>query len=444
MAQRVFVVDKNEQPLMPCHPARARMLLKKGRAEIVKHDPFTIMILDREGGEMQNVQVKIDPGSKTTGIAIVADFERGPRCIWAAELKHRGQQVHLAMLKRSQLRHGRRSRKTRYRPPRFKNRRRRKGQLPPSLQNPVNNILTWVERLSRLAPVTHLAMELAKFDTQKMRYPEISGIEYQQGTLQGYNVREYLLIKENHQCAYCGIKGVPLEVEHIIPKGRQGGSHRVDNLTIACGPCNCKKGNRTAAEFGYPHIQAQAQRPLRDAVVINTTRWSLYEQLQATGLPLEVGTGARTKYNRTCQGYPKTHWLDAVCVGESGADVFVHPNMKPLLIQATGRGSRQMCRVDKYGFPRTEAKRFKRVHGFQTGDRIKAVVPTGKKAGTYIGRVTVRTSGYFNIKTAHETAQGISYRYCRLLQRSDGYTYQYEKGNWRSPTTSGNDFRAEC
>ncbi|MCI0714512.1 MAG: RNA-guided endonuclease IscB [Chloroflexi bacterium] len=427
MEQRVFVVDQYKQPLMPCHPARARMLLKQGRATIVKRFPFAIMLIDREGGETQAVQVKVDPGSKTSGIAVVANFERGPRCIWAAELKHRGQRIRDNLLKRQQLRRGRRSRKTRYRKPRFDNRHRPRDWLPPSLQSLVDNILTWVKRLRRLTPVTHLAMELTRFDTQKMQNPEISGVEYQQGTLQGYEAREYLLEKWGHQCAYCGITDVPLEVEHIIPKDR-GGSHRVSNLAIACKPCNQKKGNQTAAEFGFPEIQAQAKQSLKDAAVVNATRWSLHKQLKAAGLPLEVGTGARTKYHRIQQGYPKTHWRDAVYVGESGKQVFVQPALQPLLIQATGRGSRQMCRVDKYGFPRTGAKRVKRVHGFQTGDMVKAVVTQGKKAGTYVGRVVIRASGYFSIKTAHEMIQGISYRYCQLQHRSDGYVYQYAKG----------------
>ncbi|MCI0711857.1 MAG: RNA-guided endonuclease IscB [Chloroflexi bacterium] len=420
--QRVLVVDKNKNPLMPCHPARARQLLKQGKAAVLRQQPFTIILFEREGGETQETQVKIDPGSKTTGIALVADFKRGLRCIWASELEHRGRRIRDNLLKRQQLRRGRRSRKTRYRQPRFDNRRKPPGWLPPSLQSWVANILTWVSRLRRFVPVTHLAMELTKFDTQKMQNPEISGIEYQQGTLQGYNVREYLLEKWGHHCVYCGITGVPLEVEHIIPEAR-GGSDRVPNLTIACGPCNRKKGTMTAAEFGYPEIQAQASKPLKDAAAINATRWELYKQLKATGLPLVVGTGARTKYNRIRQSYPKTHWLDAVCVGESDADVFVHPALKPLIITATGRQSRQMCRVDKYGFPRTSAKQNRMVKGFQTGDRVKAVVTQGKKMGTYTGRVTVRTLGYFNIKTAHEMVQGIHYQYCHLQHRSDGYVY---------------------
>ncbi|MCI0710798.1 MAG: RNA-guided endonuclease IscB, partial [Chloroflexi bacterium] len=268
----------------------------------------------------------------------------------------------------------------------------------------------------------HLAMELTRFDTQKMQNPEITGIQYQQGTLQGYEVREYLLEKWGRHCVYCGVTDVPLEVEHIVPKTR-GGSHRVSNLTIACEPCNREKGNRTAAEFGYPEIQAQAKQPLKAAAAINATRWALYEQLKATGLPIEIDTGARTKYNRIRQGYSKIHWMDAVCVGDSGEQVFVPETMRPLIITATGRQSRQMCRVDKYGFPRTSAKQQRTVKGFQTGDRVKAVVTQGKRTGTYIGRVAVRASGFFNIKTATETIQGIGYQYCQPHHRCDGYAY---------------------
>ncbi|MEO1643878.1 MAG: RNA-guided endonuclease IscB, partial [Chloroflexota bacterium] len=379
--QHVFVVDKTKEPLMPCHPARARELLKKGKAAVFRQYPFTIILLEREGGDTQETQVKVDPGSKTTGLAVVANFKRGLRCIWAGELTHRGLQIRDNLLKRRQLRRGRRSRKTRYRQPRFENRSRPKGWLAPSLKSRVDNVLTWVQRLMRFVPVTHLAQELVRFDTQAMQNPEISGVEYQQGALMGYEVREYLLEKWGRTCAYCGIRDVPLEIEHIIPKSR-GGSNRVSNLTLACHACNQEKGNQTAIEYGFPKIQAQAKKPLRDASAINSTRWALFEQLKQLGLPLEVGTGGRTKYNRRQQNYPKTHWLDAVCVGESGEAVFMHDMLSPLIITAMGRQSRQMCRVDKYGFPRTSAKGTRMVKGFQTGDMVKAVVTKGKKIGT--------------------------------------------------------------
>jgi len=132
---------------MPCHPARARTLLRKGRARVLRKYPFTIILLDREGGYTQATQIKIDPGSKRSGIAIVGDFKRGLRCIWAAELTHRGHQIRDNLLRRRQLRRSRRSRKTRYRQPRFANRTRPRGWLPPSLQSRVDNLATWLNRL---------------------------------------------------------------------------------------------------------------------------------------------------------------------------------------------------------------------------------------------------------------------------------------------------------
>ena len=442
---KVFVLDTNKQPLQPTHPARARQLLKKGKAAVYRRYPFSIIlkyevsdfvfdaiwngVKDTEA-EIQPLRLKIDPGSKTTGLAILND--RSGEVVWAAELQHRGWQIKSALDSRRATRRSRRHRKTRYRKPRFNNRRQPKGWLPPSLMSRVYNIQTWVERLRRYCPIRAISLELAKFDTQQMENPEISGVEYQQGELFGYEVREYLLEKFGRKCAYRGAENVPLrqaeggrcflQVEHIIPKARNG-SNRVSNLTIACTKCNQRKGNQTAKEFGHPKVQAQAKKPLRDAAVLNATRWKIYHRLQNECLPVEIDTGGRTKFNRTQRSLPKTHWLDATCVGESTPEIIKVEGIQPLVIVATGRGSRQMCRVDKYGFPRTSAKNFKRVHGFQTGDIVKAIVRTGKKAGVYIGRVAIRSTGSFNIKTKNGTVQGISYRCCQLIQQLDGYTY---------------------
>jgi len=428
---KVFVIDTNKQPLHPCHPARARQLLKKGKAAVYRNYPFTIIlkyeVSDTGGGEgqalhlFQPLRLKIDPGSKTTGLAIVNDATGD--VVFAAELEHRGAQIKKSLDSRRAIRRSRRNRKTRYRKPRFKNRRRPKGWLPPSLMSRIYNIETWIRRLRQLCLIIDISLELVKFDTQAMANPEISGVEYQQGELSGYEVREYLLEKFGRKCAYCGAENVPLQIEHIVPKAR-GGTDRVSNLTLACEPCNLRKGNQTAEEFGHPKVQAFASKPLKDAAAVNATRWALYRRIESTGLPLEVGTGGRTKYNRSVRKLPKTHWLDATCVGASTPQVLKIEGIRPLNIIAAGHGSRQMCRVDKYGFPRTTAKQFKRVHGFQTGDIVKAVVPTGKKAGIYIGRVAIRATGNFNIKTKSGTVQGISYRYCQLVQRLDGYTYE--------------------
>jgi len=430
----VFVLDKQKRPLMPCSEKRARLLLQRGRAVVVRLAPFTIRLKDRVGGETQPLRVKLDPGSRTTGIAVVresesvdpeaGEVERTAHVLWLGEIEHRGQDIHKALEKRRHYRRARRCRKTRYRASRFLNRTRPEGWLPPSLQHRVDTTTNWVARLRHLAPVTAISQELVRFDTQLMQNPEISGVEYQQGTLAGYEVREYLLEKFHRTCAYCGAKNVPLEIEHIVPRSK-GGSNRPSNLTLACHPCNERKGSQNVEVFlasspdRLKRIQAQAKAPLRDAAAVNATRWALFAALKATGLPVETGSGGRTKYNRSRLEIPKTHPLDAACVG--AVDQVQGWNRPVLAIQATGRGT--YCRTNAFdnGFPRGYYTRQKRLHGFQTGDWVRADVPKGKKAGVHIGRVQVRKTGSFNIRLPSHRVQGISHRYCQVLQRADGY-----------------------
>ncbi len=423
----VFVVDQQQRPCSPIHPGRARHLLNRGRAAVYHRFPFTLIL--KEGArvaEPEPLRVKIDPGSKTTGLAVVNDVSG--QVVWAAEVTHRGQQVKARLDQRRACRRSRRSHHTRYRPARFLNRRRRAGWLPPSLESRISNTLTWVERLRRWCPVGALSLELVKFDTQLLQNAEISGVEYQQGELAGYEIREYLLEKFGRKCAYCKATNVRVQIEHIVPKARDG-SNRVSNLTIACKPCNDAKGKRTAAEFGYPEIQAQARAPLRDAAAVNATRWALYHRLATLGLPLETGTGGRTKWNRTTRDLPKTHWLDAVCVGASTPKRLDVRGIVPLLITAMGRHSRQMCRTNAAGFPDKRAKATSVVGGFRTGDLVRASVPASSvKAGVYVGRLAVRASGSCNVKTARGTIEGIHVRYCQPLQRGDGYTYDQKGG----------------
>ncbi len=137
-----------------------------------------------------------------------------------------------------------------------------------------------------------------------MQNPELVGIEYQQGELAGYEVREYLLEKFGRRCVYCGKENVPLEVEHIVPLSR-GGSNRVSNLALACRPCNQAKGTQTAEEFGHPAVAAQASRPLKDAAVVNATRYFLLSYLKYPGFAVECSTGARTK--NPFQNSPQRH-----------------------------------------------------------------------------------------------------------------------------------------
>ena len=424
--QRVFVVGPDQMPLMPCRPVRARYLLTRKRAAVLRHFPFTIILKDMpQTQDTQPLRVKIDPGSKTTGLAVVHD--QTGEVVWAAEVTHRGEQIRDHLTKRRANRSNRRQRKTRYRPARCQNRRRPKGWLPPSLKSRMDNILTWVARLIARCPIGSISQELVRFDTHALQHPEIEGIEYQQGTLFGYEVREYLLEKFGRTCAYCQQTGVPLQIEHIVPKAR-GGSNRVTNLTLACAKCNQQKGTQTAEEFGHPEVQKRAHKPLKDAAAVNSTRWVLYGSLQGLGLPVETGTGGRTKYNRSLRQLPKTHWLDAACVGASTPEHLRWKPVVPLLITATGRHSRQMCKlVNKQGKPfhMSTPKEASVVGGYRSGDMVRAIVPAQyKTAGTHVGKIGIRSSGSCDIWTRAGRVAGVHYRYFQPLHRKDGYMYQ--------------------
>ncbi len=313
----VLVLDTNKTPLIPCKPSMATKLLKSGKAAVYRRFPFVI-ILKKEctPSKQAQIELKIDPGSQTTGLALVQD----DKVIWVAELNHRGSLLKKKLDSRRASRRLRRSR-LRYRKPRFLNRTRPKGWLAPSLEHRVLTTLTWVKRLIKFAPVDSIAMELVRFDTQKLEAPEISGIEYQQGELLGYEIREYLLEKWGRKCTYCSKENIPLQVEHIVPKAKNG-SNRISNLCLACAKCNQKKGTQSIEQFLAKKpsllkaILAQAKRPLRDAAVVNATRWKLFNCLKKTGLPVTTGTGGQTKFNRQKFGLEKTHFYDAACVGQ--------------------------------------------------------------------------------------------------------------------------------
>lgn len=425
---KVFVLDTNLQQLNPVHPGRARTLLSSGKAAVYRRYPFTIVLkVAIEEPVVEPLRVKIDPGAKTTGMAVVNDATG--EVVFAAEVTHRGFAIKSSLDDRRGVRRGRRNRHTRYRAPRFDNRPKPKGWLPPSLQSRIANVTTWVQRFMRYCPIAAISMELVKFDTQLMENPEISGVEYQQGTLAGYEVREYLLHKWNRSCTYCGKTDIPLQVEHIHPRAN-GGTNRISNLCLACEKCNIAKGTKDIKDFLKKKpdllrkILAQAKAPLRDTAAVNATRWELFRRLQSVGLPIECGSGGLTKYNRTMRKLPKTHWIDAACVGKSTPETLQITTVKPLLIKAVGSGTRQMCQTDKYGFPKQHRQRRKKYFGFQTGDMVRAIIPEGrsKYAGIYTGKITVKASGTFKMRVNGKDIP-VNHKYCTALHRQEGYQY---------------------
>ena len=428
---RVFVLSRDGSPLMPCHAARARELLREGRAVVVRRYPFVIRLKHNPNQSgSQSVAIKLDPGAKTTGIALVRLSSSAHIVLHLSELTHRGVSVRESLDRRRAFRRNRRARKTRYRTPRFNNRTRRGGWLAPSLQSRVDNVTSWVARYRRWAPITALTLETVRFDTQKFVNPEISGVEYQRGTLFSYELREYLLEKFEHACVYCGTANAPLEIGHVHPRSR-GGTMSPGNLVVACRGCNQAKGNQSVEDFlahepeRLKRIKNELQSPLKAAAAVNATRKKILSELFKTHLPVQVSSGGKTRFNRARLTIPKTHALDAACTGDMPE--LLGWRMPVLAIKAAGRGSYQRTRLDTYGFPRGYLTRQKRAKGFQTGDIVRASVTKGKKAGVYIGRVAIRASGSFNIQTATATIQGVSYKHCRRIQRADGYSYAIAK-----------------
>lgn len=354
----VFVLDKRGNPLMPCTEKRARLLLERGRARVHRVMPFVIRLTDRfaENSGFQPVAVKVEPGSRVTGMAVVRERSTDAVVLNLFELMHRGRQISEALTARSNFRRRRRSENLRYRPPRFHHLRRSDGWIAPSIRHRVEATFNWVRRLCRWAPVARLASELVRYTAPPSEAEE---------TLNELSAEEFMVT--------------------------------------------------SAGQF---HV---GRARLQDAAAVNGVRWVLADRLVETGLPIELSGGGRTKSNRMRLGVAQSQAHDAACVGIVPA---ISGWCRPILeVKCTGRGSYQRTRVTAQGFPRGYLARNKRVRGFQTGDRVRAEVPAGKNAGVHTGRVAVRATGNFNIQTADRVVQGVSHRYCSVIQRADGYGY---------------------
>ena len=419
---KVFVLSRAGTPLMPTTPRRARRWLKAKRARMLSRDPFTVQLRFETTHYTQAVTVGVDTGSQTVGVAATT----GGEVAYQAEI-HLRNDIHTKLIQRRKARQNRRSRKTRYRKVRFANRRRKPGWLAPSLRSKVEATIKAVRFVATILPVEHIKVEVASFDTHKMQNPEIVGLQYQQGELQGYQVREYLLHKWQRQCVYCHESGVPLQVEHLTPKAR-GGSDRVSNLALACEPCNRRKGNQTAAEFGYPEIQAQARVPLRDAAHVSSVKTALVSALREQfGVERIVITyGYETKYQRIqVLDLPKSHINDAVAIA-CGMGEVVKLRSPVYQIRCIGRGNYQLFN-GKRGEHRVWAP--KKLHGWKLYEVVEA-----KGVRGYIGGRRVK--GAFVVKdTATTTTMlEVSPRKLRRLHRpTRGWIIQREEERASSP-----------
>lgn len=334
----IYVIAASGKPLMPTRRHnKVWYWLRKGLAEVVSREPLTIRLRFETPEYTQSVSVGVDTGSKTVGIAATSNHE----VVYQAEVSLRDD-IAAKVTKRRQYRRTRRSRKTRYRPARWTNRRRAAGWLPPSLRSKADATVKAVRFVASLLLVRQIRVERGSFDTHKMQHPEVTGMAYQQGELQGCLVRAYVLQKWGWQCCYCHARGIPLQVEHIVPRSR-GGSDRVSNLALACEPCNRKKGTQTATEFGYPEIQAHALVPLKDAAHVSSITTSIVQQLSKLfgSAQVAVTYGYETKYQRIqVLNLPKSHRNDAVAIACSIGEV-VKPLAEVYQLRCIPRGTYQ-------------------------------------------------------------------------------------------------------
>jgi len=450
----IFVISKSGKSLAPTRrPGKVRHLLKDGKARIYCYEPFTIQ-LTYESIEFVPVEITlgIDPGSSDTPIAAEEHVPGSGICsiIYAKEILLRTD-ISAQLKRRSGVRRRRRGDKIRHRKPRFDNRvksvcsvfgkkrtpkhwkkvNRKKGGkslkkvengraaicrkcqhervgekgkhdadkiLNPTLQNKVNAIVSEVKKLVEIMPVTKIRVELTAFDTQKMANPKIQGEEYQQGTLFGYEVKEYLLHKYGHKCVYCKGKSrnPVLEVEHVIPKKR-GGTNIVSNLVIACETCNREKGSRTADEYSFPNIQKQAVkfRAFRYSALTQSYKWALWRELKKLGIPVEATFGYQTKYYRLKMRLPKAQVVDAMVIA-SGGRSFDLPTQ--CLIERRLKARKPFHRLsneNKKGKTCEKTPAMRQINGFRLYDKVSFVDGNGIRVYGYV--TGLRTRGTFEV-----------------------------------------------
>jgi 5-methylcytosine-specific restriction endonuclease McrA len=419
----IYVQNNQGEPLMPTkRHNKVWYWLRKGLAHVVRREPFTIRLHFATTRYVQPATVGVDTGSKVVGLAATTNGE----VVLQAEI-HLRDDITDKLTQRRTFRRNRRSRKTRYRKTQWANRRRPDGWLTPSVRSKCDATVKAVHFVASLVPVRQVNVEVAGFDTQKLRDPEISGVSYQRGELFGYQLREYMLEKWQRKCAYCGVKDVPFQIEHIRPKSR-GTPDQAANLTLACEACNVKKGAQTAEEFGFPQIQAQAKLPLRDAAHVSSLKTAVVARLreQFGSAQVRIAFGYETKYKRIQVLYlPKSHTNDAVAIACAFGEV-----VKPLSVvyrfHCIPRGHYQL-----YNGKRSEHKVSapKKLYGWKLYEVVEAKGRIG-----YIGGRRVKGAFVLKDLVTGKSILEVSPRKLRRLSRpAQGWIIHREEVRASSP-----------
>jgi hypothetical protein len=415
----VYIVNCHGEPLMPCQPRKARLLLKEGKAKVVKMVPFTLQLLHGSSGYKQEVSLGVDAGTRHIGVSATT-----PKTVlFEAEVKPRVDIQELLSTRR-QFRHARRLRKTRYRKARFLGRKKPQGWLAPSVRHKVDAHLKTIKMIHRILPVSRTTIEVAQFDLQKIQNPDIEGKEYQEGAQLGFwNVREYVLFRDHHSCQWCQGKSKDhiLNVHHV--ESRKTGGDRPDNLITLCETCH-DLIHRTHQE----HKIERKSWGFRDATQMGIIRWRIYEQVKALFPNVQLTYGYLTKHTRIKQGLEKSHVIDARCISghpKASSDGTWH------LMKWVRRNNRQLHKATiRKGGKRQRNTALKYVHGFRLFD---CVTYQGTPCFVF-GR---RSSGYFDLRTLDGTKihASASAKKLKVIQRAS--TCLVERRSGIPPTPEG-------
>ena len=409
----VYVLNKNGKALMPCKPQKARILLKEKKAKVINRTPFTIQLLYGSSGYKQSINLGVDAGSKYIGLSATTSKQE----LFKATVELR-QDIPKLLENRRNQRRSRRSRKLRYRPPRFNNR-GKKGKLAPSIQHKINSHINIIKKICKILPVDNIIVESTEFDPQKLKNPNIAGVEYQNGDSKGfYNVKQAVLNRDKYACQICGKTGGKLEVHHIVFK-KQGGYDRMDNLVCLCKDCH-EKIHKNELTFN------KKVKSFKHASHMNIMRKKLVESLRMEFVNVFETFGYLTKYIREKLGLCKSHCNDAFVISHN---FNAQQSNVEYLFKKVRRHNRQIhkAKPSKGGVRKRNQSNYI-INGFRRFDKViynnTVCFITGK-----------RSSGYFQLKLFDETvvSQGVSSKKLKLLEPVKGWLIDWRLAN-SSPT----------
>lgn len=409
-------------PLMPCTQKKARILLKEGKAVIYKYDPFTIQLTYATGETKQDCHIGIDTGSKHIGMAITSEN----KVLFKGEIELR-QDVKSNIDTKHIYRRSRRNRKTRYRQPRFLNRKRSDKWLPPSLQNRVDHTFHWIDTFCSLVSDPILHIEVGKFDTAKMINPEINGVDYQHGQTYGFfEERYFVFARDNYTCQCCGkSKDKILQTHHIIYRSN-GGTDRVDNLITVCTDCHTSKNHQKGGILYKWQEQHKKVKQYKEPPFMNTIRKRIFARYPNA----HTTYGSETTPHRKELGLEKTHYNDAITI--SGITNIKEDPKEWLLIKQFRKKKRSLHeatarkgRKEPNCFQKRNSKNTPFYRGFYLNDKVK-VFGHGQ-----IGYITGFTSGGAYVKNVdgeyitipNKSYKQVSIKYLKLLSHNNNWQY---------------------